>query len=206
MAQKDKSLIQYLPNALTVCRLVLTIGFLAMILYAGRMDQQKPAAFLLLAFIIFVITGLTDIVDGKIARKYSVTSKFGRMVDPLADKVLVCGAFVCFAVVGQPILQSFSFSSTTITYLRWITVGLVVTRELFVTILRHVAEARGVNFAATVFGKIKMALQTFSIGTVMIKWAYVSRPWGDWFTLITYLLMLTFTIISGVQSITRPRK
>jgi phosphatidylglycerophosphate synthase len=52
-----------------------------------------------IAFILFVVAGLTDIVDGTIARKLNVASKFGRMLDPLADKVLVCGAFICFAII-----------------------------------------------------------------------------------------------------------
>ena len=83
---------------------------------------------------------------------------------------------------------------------------IIIAREIFVTVLRHLAEARGINFAATLSGKIKMFLQSFGIGTIMIKWAYVSREWGDWFTVVALSLMIIFTIVSGVRSVQRPIK
>ena len=98
-------MLKLIPNILTMGRLVLTIVFLVMILlpppyYA---DGEVPfPGFLDVAFILFVIAGLTDIADGIAARWLNVTSKFGRIVDPLADKILVCGAFICFALIGQP--------------------------------------------------------------------------------------------------------
>jgi hypothetical protein len=104
-AENDKGLIKYVPNALTIGRLVLTVVFLAMVLLAPDTGVEGTSNYLLVAFILFVVTGLTDIVDGKVARMYDVTSKFGRIVDPLADKFLVCGAFICFAIVGQPTLN-----------------------------------------------------------------------------------------------------
>jgi len=202
----DKRIIRFVPNALTLARLVLTVIFLVMVLYTPKLPQEKPANFLLIAFILFVITGLTDIVDGKLARMFNVVSKFGRIVDPLADKVLVCGSFICFAIVGQPKLDNFNIPALTISVFLWATAGIIIVRELLVTILRHLAEARGVSFAATVSGKIKMFLQSFCIGTVIIKWAYVSREWGDWFTVTAFALMLIITIISGMQSLKRPIK
>ena len=205
-SQNDNGIVRFVPNALTLARLVMTVIFLVMIILAGRMAEPKPANFLLIAFIIFVVAGLTDIVDGKVARMYNVTSKFGRIVDPLADKVLVCGAFLCFAVVGQPLLLNFDPSSGLMTIFQWSVAIIIIARELFVTILRHIAEARGVNFAATVSGKIKMFLQSFGIGTVIIKWAYVSRPWGDWVTIIAFTLMVVVTIISGIRALKRPIK
>ncbi|MCK5564365.1 MAG: CDP-alcohol phosphatidyltransferase family protein [Planctomycetes bacterium] len=204
--QDNKGIIRHVPNALTVGRLVLTVIFLGMILYAPSMGVEKPANFLLIAFILFVVTGLTDIVDGKLARMYDVTSKFGRIVDPLADKFLVCGAFVCFAFVRQPTLNNFNISSETMEILRWSAAFTIIARELIVTILRQMAEARGVNFGATVSGKIKMFLQSFCIGTVLIKWAYVSRIWGDCFTATAFLVMIIITIFSGVRAVQRPRK
>ncbi|NLK41768.1 MAG: CDP-diacylglycerol--glycerol-3-phosphate 3-phosphatidyltransferase, partial [Planctomycetes bacterium] len=83
MDKQDKGIVRHIPNALTVGRLILTLIFLGMILYAPRLEQAKPAAYLMGAFVLFVVAGLTDIVDGYIARKYEVTSRFGRMVDPL---------------------------------------------------------------------------------------------------------------------------
>ncbi len=201
----DKRIVRFIPNGLTFARLVLTLIFLAMVLYAPSLPEEKPANFLLVAFILFVIAGVTDIIDGKVARMFNVTSKFGRMVDPLADKILVCGTFICFAVVKQPTLAHI-FEPTAVAVIRWLVVVIIIARELVVTILRHLAEARGVNFAATVSGKIKMFIQSFAIGTVLIKWAYVSRAWGDWFTVIAFLIMIISTVVSGIQSLKRPIK
>ena len=198
-----KGIIRHIPNALTVGRLVLTLIFLGMILYAPTLEQDKPAAFLTWAFVLFVITALTDIVDGHLARKFNVTSQFGRTVDPLADKILVCGTFFCFAIVAQPRLASFGLSDMTLHVIRWATAVVLFAREVVVQTLRHVAESKGVNFGAVVYGKIKMFLQSFGIGTVLIGWAFVSRPWGDWFTLGVYILMVTVTILSGVQALRR---
>ena len=195
---------RHIPNALTIARLVMTVIFLIMIVLAGRMEDAKPANYLLVVFVLFVVAGLTDIVDGYLARKFEATSKLGRILDPLADKFLVCGAFVCFAIVGQPILAVFNFSPPVMIALQWDTAILIKVRELTVTIMRHLAESRGVEFGAIASGKLKMFLQSFGIGTVIIGWAYVSRPWGDWITLVTYLLMIAATVYSGIESIRRP--
>lgn len=199
----DKPIMKHVPNALTVGRLVLTVILLGMILYAPTTGQEKPANLLLGVFILFVVTGLTDIVDGYLARKFEVTSKFGRTVDPLADKFLVCGAFFCFAIVGQPKFNNFDFQPLTLHLIHWGTAIIIFAREVIVQTLRQIAESRGVNFGAVWSGKLKMFLQSFGIGTVIIAWAYVSRPWGDWFTIITYGLMVFMTVFSGIQSLTR---
>ena len=193
-------MIKHLPNILTLLRLVMTLIFLAMILYSPQIAEQGRWLFLDTAFIIFVVAGLTDIADGKIARKYNVTSKFGRMIDPLADKILVCGAFICFAVIGEPVL--FSFSQKTLMVIQWSFAGIIVVREIFVTVLRHWCEAKGINFAATASGKVKMALQSFAIGTVMVKMAHVQTAmWGYWFTAITLMLTAAVTVVSGILSV-----
>ena len=199
-------MLKLIPNILTMGRLVLTIVFLVMILLAPRYyaDGEVPfPGFLDIAFILFVIAGLTDIADGIAARRLNVTSKFGRMVDPLADKILVCGAFLCFALVGEPKL--FSLGPGVLAVIHWSTLGILAAREICVTVLRHIAEARGVNFAATASGKIKMFLQTFAIGTVIIKIAHVQTAvWGYWFTTVVFTLMLVVTIISGIRATQRP--
>jgi CDP-diacylglycerol--glycerol-3-phosphate 3-phosphatidyltransferase len=202
-AGKQNNVIRHIPNVLTVARLVMTAVFLGMILYAPTAGREKPANILTTAFVLFVIAGLTDIVDGHIARTYNATSKFGRTVDPLADKILVCGAFICFALVGQPRLASFGFPEWLLQTVRWGTAAILLLREVVVQTLRHIAEARGVNFGAVVWGKIKMFLQSFGIGTVLIGWAFVSRPWGDWFTITIYALIVLVTVLSGIQSLTR---
>jgi CDP-diacylglycerol--glycerol-3-phosphate 3-phosphatidyltransferase len=200
--EQTKGIIRHIPNTLTVGRLVLTVIFLGLIIHAPKVGD-KPANLLLGAFILFVITGLTDIVDGYLARKFEVTSKFGRTVDPLADKFLVCGAFFCFAWVNQPLMRCFDFSEMTLDIIRWGTAIIIFAREVIVQTLRQIAESHGVQFGAIWSGKLKMFLQSFGIGTVIIGWAYVYRPWGDWFTVITYGLMVFATILSGVQSLTR---
>jgi len=198
-------MLRLIPNILTFGRLVLTIIFLIMILYSPPRYAQGELPFpdyLDIAFILFVIAGLTDMVDGAIARRLNVTSKFGRMVDPLADKALVCGTFVCFAIIGEPKL--FNLSPAVLAVIHWSVAGILTAREVYVTVLRHVAEARGVNFAATVSGKIKMFVQSFAIGTVIIKMAHVqTAPWGYWFTSVTFVIMLTVTVISGLRATQR---
>lgn len=201
--KQNQNIMKHVPNALTVGRLILTAILLGLIIYAPTTGQDKPANLLLGVFILFVVTGLTDIVDGYLARKFEVTSKFGRTMDPLADKFLVCGAFFCFAWVDQPKMACFGFSEMTLDIIRWGTAIIIFAREIIVQTVRHIAESRGVQFGAIWSGKLKMFLQSFGIGTVIIGWAYVSRPWGDWFTIITYALMVFMTIFSGIQSLTR---
>ncbi|MHC4060492.1 MAG: CDP-alcohol phosphatidyltransferase family protein [Planctomycetota bacterium] len=151
---------------------------------------------------LFVIAGLTDIFDGIVARKFNVTSKFGRMVDPLVDKVLVCGTFICFALIGEPKL--FGLGPAALAVIHWSVAAVLIGREVYVTVLRHTAEARGISFAATMSGKVKMFLQSFAIGTVIIKMAHVqTAAWGYWFTTVVFVLMLVVTVISGLRATQR---
>lgn len=191
---------RHLPNILTVGRLVLTIVFLVIILYSPRAENRS--LLLDIGFVIFVIAGLTDIVDGWLARKLRVTTRFGRIVDPLADKVLVCGAFICFAIVGRPLL--FNLSAGTLGIIHWGVVGILIAREAYVTVLRQRAESRGFNFAATASGKLKMFFQAFAIGTVIVKMGHLQHtPWAYWFTSVVYTAMVGSTIISGIRSTQR---
>jgi CDP-diacylglycerol--glycerol-3-phosphate 3-phosphatidyltransferase len=198
-------MLRLIPNILTFGRLVLTIIVLIMILYAPPRYAQGELPFpdyLDIAFILFVIAGLTDMIDGTVARRLNVTSKFGRMVDPLADKALVCGAFVCFAIIGEPKL--FNLSPAVLSIIHWSVAGILIAREVYVTVLRHIAEARGISFAATVSGKIKMFLQSFAIGTVIIKMAHAqTAQWGYWFTTVTFAIMVAVTVISGLRATQR---
>jgi len=193
-------MLRFIPNILTFGRLVLTIVFLVMILYSPHVANKT--VFLDIAFVLFVVAGLTDIVDGIAARRFNVTSKFGRMVDPLADKVLVCGTFICFAIIGEPKL--FGLGTVSLAVIHWSVAGILIARETYVTVLRHIAEARGVSFAATMSGKVKMFLQSFTIGTVIIKTAHVQTAmWGYWFTTVTFVIMLAATVISGLRATQR---
>jgi len=195
-------MIKQLPNILTFSRLILTLVFLVMILYAPRYYSEGNVAFpgfLDYAFIIFLISGVTDILDGMAARRLHVESKFGRMMDPLVDKVLVCGAFLCFAIIGQPKL--FNLNNTTLSIIQWLVLAILAAREAYVTILRHIAEAKGINFAATKSGKFKMFAQSFAIGTVIVKIAHVqTAAWGNWVTTLVFLIMITATVYSGLKA------
>ena len=198
-------MLKLIPNILTFGRLVLTIVFLVMLLLAPPYYAEGEVpfpGFLDVAFIIFVTAGITDMVDGLAARRLNVASKFGRMMDPLADKILVCGTFICFALIGQPKL--FSLGPAALSVIHWSVAGILIAREAYVTIIRHLAESRGVNFAATVSGKLKMFLQSFAIGTVVIKMAHIqTATWAYWFTTIAYLIMLAATVISGLLATRR---
>ncbi len=197
-----RRLLNQVPNILTCGRFVLTVVVLIMILWFPKVASQKQWWFLDIAFVLFVIAGLTDMVDGAIARRLGVTSKFGRMIDPLADKVLVCGAFICFALIGQPTL--FDLNRPALAVIQWSYAAIIILREVYVTVLRHIAEARGVNFAATVSGKIKMFLQSFAIGMVMVKMAHIHDvPWGWYIITVTYILTAVVTVVSGLHATQR---
>ncbi len=194
-------MLKSLPNILTFSRLVMTAVILVMILYSPQVE--KHAFFLDVAFVLFLVAGLTDVVDGHVARRFNATSKFGRMVDPLADKVLICGAFICFAIVGEPKL--FGLSARTLAIVHWLVIAILLLREVYVTVLRQWAEARGINFAATRSGKIKMLLQSIAVGTVLVKMAHVqTAAWGYWFTTLIFVAMVVATIVSGVLATRRP--
>jgi len=193
-------MLKQVPNILTFGRLVLTILFLGMLLYIPQVDDRIFTFDA--AFTVFVIAALTDIIDGPIARKLNVASKLGRMLDPLADKILVCGAFLCFAIIREPSL--FTISETHMNVIRWAIAAILIGREGYVTILRHAAEAKGIDFRAVASGKIKMFLQSFAVGTVLIKSAHApTAAWANWFTAITFLIMLTVTIVSGFAATRR---
>jgi len=195
-------MVELIPNILTFSRLGLTAIFLTMVLYIPYIEN-KPL-FLDIAFVLFVIAGITDLIDGPIARKLKVASKFGRMSDPLVDKTLICGTFICFAIIGQPKL--FDLPDNVLRIVHWSVAGILILREAYVTVLRHVCEAQGINFGAVASGKIKMFLQSFAIGTVLIKMAHVqTATWGHWFTTLTFVIMLVVTIVSGLTA-TRRRK
>lgn len=195
-------MIKFIPNILTLGRLVLSVLFLIILLYSPKFTESQRSFYLDIAFVFFVVAGLTDIIDGAVARKLNVTSKFGRIVDPLVDKVLICGTFIVFAIMKQPKL--FNFSTGHLAVVHWGVATVLIAREVYVTILRHIAEAKGIAFAATSSGKVKMFLQSFAVGTVIIKMAHVpTAAWGWWFTTVTYLIMLAVTVFSGIRATQR---
>ncbi len=92
--------------------------------------------------------------------------------------------------------------------MQWVVAGVIMVREAYVTILRHWAEAHGINFAATRSGKLKMFLQSIAIGTVVIKMGHLPEAqWGHWFTALIYAAAVAVTVISGLRATqrTKPR-
>lgn len=131
-----------LPNKLTVIRIILTPFFLAAMLI------EFPYHYLVSTFV-FVIASLTDMLDGKIARKRNLITTFGKLCDPLADKMLTTSALLAFMQLGLCNV--------------WI-IMIILTREFLVTSFRLVASAQGVVIAAGIWGKLKTASQmVFSV-------------------------------------------
>ncbi len=128
------------PNILTLSRLVLTFVFLYLLTLGQKSWGHDAAVGVLL------VAGITDLLDGWLARRWNICTAFGRMADPLIDKILICGGFIYMLL----------FSGGLVPF--WV-VMVVVGRELAVTAMRFYVEAQGNKFAATVFGKSKMAVQ-----------------------------------------------
>lgn len=142
-----------LPNKLTVSRFVLTGAFLVAIYWQVRFHET-------IALVLFVGGGISDLLDGLIARRRKLITNFGILMDPLADKIMVCSAFIAF--VG----------------LNWIPawmVVLIVARELAITGLRLLAASRNVVLAAEGYGKHKTISQIVAIIAILVLHSY-----GDW--------------------------
>lgn len=135
------------PNKLTLIRIMLVPFFIFFLLY-----NKIPHNFLI-AGIIFGIASFTDYLDGKIARKYNLVTDFGKFADPLADKILVISAFVCF--IEMDIISS-------------VLVVIVLMREFVVTSLRLVAVEKGIVIAANYWGKAKTVSQIIAIIIVIL--------------------------------------
>ncbi len=129
-----------LPNKLTVLR-VLMIPFFVLFMLAP-FAQNRPCS--IIAFIIFVAASLTDTLDGQIARRYNLVTNFGKFMDPLADKLLVCSALICFTALDR--LPA------------WIVI-VIIAREFIISGFRLVAAEQGVVIAASYWGKFKTVSQ-----------------------------------------------
>jgi phosphatidylglycerophosphate synthase len=171
---------RHIPNALTATRLVLAVVFFVMLSYYQYEGRGDPW-FLNIALIIYVIAVITDFLDGYLARRWSVEGAFGRIVDPLVDKVLVLGSFAFFAGKNFIIQDSISAAAGTIYVVRTISgvppgvVVILLARELLVTSLRGESEASGQNFGAKFIGKFKMGVQTSTILVILIYVNYLRQ-------------------------------
>ena len=130
-----------LPNKLTLLRIILVPVFMV-VLYWGF-----PGA-TWVALAIFIIASLTDMLDGKIARKYHLVTNFGKFMDPLADKLLVCSALICLIELGQ--------------IPAWVVI-IIISREFIISGFRLVASDNGVVIAASYWGKFKTVFQMTAV-------------------------------------------
>lgn len=140
-----------LPNLITISRLFLAVIVFALIDYQG---------YWLTAAGLFVFAATTDALDGYIARKYGLVTTLGRILDPFADKIIVCGAFVF--LLG---MESKGHDSGVNGWM----VVIVIAREMFVSSLRGLLEEQGRDFSADWTGKIKMVLQSVAVTASLLS-------------------------------------
>ncbi|WP_026655065.1 MULTISPECIES: CDP-diacylglycerol--glycerol-3-phosphate 3-phosphatidyltransferase [Butyrivibrio] len=165
-----------LPNKLTVCRVILIPFFVFFLLF-----DPNSVSFKWIALGIFVIASLTDMLDGKIARKYNLITDFGKFMDPLADKLLVCSAMIGLIELGR--IPS------------WIVI-VIIAREFVISGFRLIASDNGRVIAASYWGKFKT---TFQMIMVILMIANIQN---DAFYMLTQVIMwiaLALTIISLVD-------
>ena len=185
-----------LPNQITIGRLVLTIAFCVVLAGYDVREHDADAWRLPVAFVLFVVSGLSDILDGYLARKHNQETSFGRMLDPFVDKVLVCGAFIFLAGDGFVDEHGVILSGVT----AWMVV-VIVGRELLVTGLRGFSEASGKNFAATVYGKVKMLVQSLTVGGLLIWFAWLRGAGDGWVWFLTLCKVFVWiTVITTALS------
>ena len=163
-----------IPNLLTMLRLILAAGFFVILaIYQFDHDQYD---LLLPAIGLFILAAITDALDGMLARRWEVESKFGRIMDPFCDKVLIIGALCFLAGPGfgyqTPVFDDEGmFAGNVIVnqsgFLPWMVV-VIIARELLVTGIRGELEGSGHKFGANVWGKLKMILQSAVVPFVLL--------------------------------------
>lgn len=179
-----------LPNKLTLLRIFLVLPILLLLLPLGSgawaVFVQGPAA-RVMAIILFVLAALTDFVDGYIARKYNLITDFGKLIDSLADKILVLSVFIAMVQLGR---------------VHALIVVVILLRELLVTGIRQLGALQGEAIAAGIFGKWKAFCQmitlVYLLAEPLLAWHRVSWP-GDVLIALSFLL----TILSGWEYVKR---
>lgn len=172
----------YIPNILTILRICLTPVFIYF-LFWGPADRYAVALF------IFILAGLTDIYDGHLARRFHVESTLGKILDPIADKILVLSAFISFVTMG-------------LVY-AWM-VGLIILRDLLITAIRFLLEYRGMPMSTSKRAKGKTAVQVTIIILIMSYLSLKSYQvyWVTEFvdSLHLILIFMFFTVIFTVYT------
>ncbi len=179
-----------LPNQLTVSRFVLT-GLFLVVMFAAFPGHET------VALVLFSAAGITDYLDGRIARQRKLVTNFGILMDPLADKILTCSAFIAF--VGRDLMPA------------WMVV-IIVARELAITGLRMLAASKNVVLAAEGYGKHKTISQIVTIvavltvlsfpqwgepGRLVFGWEIVGRSWSSWVAELSKWSSVGLTLLSG---------
>lgn len=171
-----------LPNKLTMGRIFAIPVFIVVFL----MDYRIAAA------VIFILAALTDMLDGHIARKHNLVTNFGKLMDPLADKLLVMSALICMVEVGD--------------VAGWMVV-VILGREFIITGMRQVAAAQGIVIAAGTTGKIKTITQMIAIPLLILEnWPFTALGIPVPFDMIFLWIALIMTIVSGAEYIMKNKQ
>jgi CDP-diacylglycerol--glycerol-3-phosphate 3-phosphatidyltransferase len=191
-----------LPNKLTVSRFVLTVIFLWLMFWPWPIPLRNT-----LALFFFSFAGITDFLDGRIARARNLITNFGILMDPLADKIMTCSAFIAF------VESTHLHPNAPVTVGAWMVV-IIVARELAITGLRLLAASKNIVLAAERFGKHKTISQIVAINALLVTDSCKEWPqWlSDWFTpwiagfsKIMLWVTIVLTVASGVIYLWRNR-
>ncbi len=205
-----------LPNQLTIGRIVLAAAFFVLV---GLYEYDSDSAFWLLnvAFVVYIVAGITDVLDGYLARKLNLTSAFGRIVDPFVDKVLVVGSFVMltgsnFAMPADPNLLDRKLLAGWLTggmlsaVQAWMVVA-ILAREFVVSAVRGYSESRGIKFPAIPAGKIKMFVQSLAICAVLCQLANLPEAaWAIYVKVVLVWLAVAVTVLSALAYVGKTRR
>lgn len=175
-----------LPNKLTVLRIIMVPFFVFFML-----TDVGGAANKWIALVLFCVASLTDMLDGKIARKYNLVTNFGKFMDPLADKLLVCSAMICMIELGQ--LPA------------WIVI-VIIAREFIISGFRLVASDNGIVIAASYWGKFKTVFQMAMIIVLIMDLGGVFDLIGNvlvWIALALTIISLIDYIVKNKQVLTQ---
>lgn len=175
-----------LPNKLTVLRIIMVPFFVFFML-----TDVGGAANKWIALVLFCVASLTDMLDGKIARKYNLVTNFGKFMDPLADKLLVCSAMICMIELGK--LPA------------WIVI-VIIAREFIISGFRLVASDNGIVIAASYWGKFKTVFQMAMIIVLIADLGGVFDIIGTvliWIALILTIVSLIDYIVKNKQVLTQ---
>ena len=171
-----------LPNKLTMLRVIMIPFFVFFLLW----QNGENRTFRMIALALFIIASLTDLLDGKIARKYNLVTNFGKFMDPLADKLLVCSALICLIELNA--LPA------------WMVI-VIISREFIISGFRLIASDNGVVIAASYWGKFKTTFQMVSVVLLILD-----IPALAFVTTICVWIALLLTIVSLVDYIYKNHK